>query len=108
MMKSTLYTLNGALLVMVFLIVRVFFVPITVSIYAAQYHNWNLFQALGTMKPICHLCNFLQFSFQFYWFVLLVRLTGAVVRSWSNYGEEPKNRSRHNRITERAHDYKQE
>lgn len=82
------YTVNGALLILVFLLVRTLFVPISVSIYAAQYHHWDLLRALGSMKWICHTCNLMQFSLQLYWFVLLLRLAVGVVRGWSQMGAE--------------------
>ena len=90
MTNNILYTLNGALLIVVFLIVRVLFVPITVAIYAAQYHRWDIPEALGKMRGICHLCNLLQFSLQLYWFVQLLRLAGHVVRKWSEPLDAPK------------------
>lgn len=82
MTDNKFYTINGAFLIFLFLASRVMFVPITVTIYAAQYHHWDLLQALGNMKVICHICNALQFCFQTYWFVLLVRLARSVVRGW--------------------------
>ena len=107
MTNSTLYTLNGALLVVVFLLVRVLFVPITVSIYAAQYHQWDIFEALGRMTRICHLCNLLQFSFQFYWFIQLVRLASSVVRSWSGQDAMKESRTKGRSLkTERTHNFK--
>ncbi len=75
--------MNGGFLVLVFLASRVMFVPSSIAIYAAQYHQWDVMQALGTMKRVCHLGNALQFSFQLYWFVLLLRLSASVVRGWA-------------------------
>jgi hypothetical protein len=83
MTGNKIYILNGALLILLFLTSRVMFVPITVTIYAAQYHQWNLVTAMSTMRVICHLGNALQCCFQTYWFVLLVGLAARVVRtSW--------------------------
>ena len=63
--------------------------PISVSIYAAQYHRWDVMQALRSMRMICHLCNALQFCIQFYWFVLLLRMAARVVGGWL-WGVEEK------------------
>lgn len=88
--NNLFYTINGALLIMAFLISRVLFVPIAVSILAAQYHQWDIFKALASMTRLCHFCNFLQFSLQFYWFLLLVRLAANVVRGWTDRGREKR------------------
>ena len=77
------YSINGALLILLFLLSRVLFVPITVTIYAAQYHNWGILKALGHMRRICHLCNLIQFTLQSYWFFLLLRLAAGVLRTWT-------------------------
>lgn len=61
------------------------FVPINVAIYAAQYHRWDFVQALGSMRTICHVCNILQFSFQAYWFLLLLKLAAKVVSDWLHW-----------------------
>ncbi len=89
--------------------VRVCFVPITVTIYAAQYHQWNLLEAMGRMQTICYVCNLLQFSFQLYWFVQLVRLAGQVVRGWSRVDATSVSpRTTTNEVkTERTHTLKQ-
>ena len=82
MADTNFYTLNGALLILFFLVFRVLFVPITVTIYAAQYHQWDVVQALGRMTRICHLCNAIQFCLQLYWFVCLLQLAARVVGRW--------------------------
>ena len=74
------YIVNGALLVVTFLLVRVMFVPLSITFYAGQYHQWDVVQALGAMRWVCHLANSLQFFFQLYWFVQLLRLARQVVR----------------------------
>lgn len=80
MTDNLFYVVNGALLVITFLLVRVMFVPLSISFYAGQYHQWDMVQALGAMRWICHLANFIQFAFQLYWFVQLLRLARQVVR----------------------------
>lgn len=82
--NNVFYWLNGALLIVVFLVLRVLFVPINVAVYAAQYHQWGFGQALRSMKTICHICNTLQFSLQAYWFLLLLKLAGKVVKDWQH------------------------
>lgn len=82
------YAVSGAFLIIVFLVARIMNVPITVTIYAAQYHKWDLLQALSSMKTICHIGNAIQFSLQMYWFVLLLRLAVRVVRGWFRLAKE--------------------
>lgn len=83
MTDNIFYTINGVFLILLFWASRVMFVPVTVTIYAAQYHHWDLVLALRSMRIICHIGNALQFCFQAYWFVLLVRLAWRVVGGWS-------------------------
>ena len=80
--SNIFYAVNGALLIITFLASRILFVPISISIYAAQYHGWDVMQALRSMRIVCHLGNALQFCIQFYWFLLLLRMAARVVRGW--------------------------
>ena len=98
MTKNVLYTVNGAVLVFLFLASRVMFVPITVTIYAAQYHQWDVLQALRHMRAVCHLANALQLGLQTYWFVLLLRLAVRVVRGWTGEVQRSTRRSSEDRI----------
>ena len=65
---SVLYQVNGAALVVVFFIVRVASTPLTLLLYAAQHHSWNLREALSEMRLICHVMLSTELTLQLYWF----------------------------------------
>lgn len=79
--KSVFYTINGAVLIVVFLLVRVLNMPACFLIYAAQYHQWNLVDALAHMKWSCYAGISTVIFLQTYWFMALLKLMCGVVRT---------------------------
>ena len=72
--KTTVYLLNGFLLVFVFFVVRILNIPFALLVYAAQYHNWDIMKAVFHLRLACYVFIILQYIMQFYWFVLIVKL----------------------------------
>lgn len=77
-------TVNGALTILTFFIFRVMNTPLTVLLYAAQNHDWDVLAAMWTMRPVCHVTLALEFVLQVYWFSGLIRIAGSTVaaRNW--------------------------
>ena len=86
-LKNTLlYRINGLILLISFLLVRVLYTPLAILIYAGQYHNWNIWSALNSMYPVCHFSNSVQFVLQTYWYLAIVSIALGTVR-------RPRNKS---------------
>ncbi len=86
MTRGAFYRINGVLLILVFLLVRVLYVPLSILVFSAQYHEWRVIDALYHMRWHCHVCNLIQFLLQLYWFVSLMQLAWDVVRGWMKTG----------------------
>ena len=71
---TLIYQLNGALLVVVFFLVRIANTPLVLLLYSAQHHNWDFFKALSSMRLICHFFLAGEFVLQIYWFMQLLRI----------------------------------
>ena len=69
---STLYRVNGAALVCVFFLVRVTNTPLTLLLYSAQHHHWNVYHALSAMSFICHTALSAELALQSYWFTQIL------------------------------------
>lgn len=69
-----MYIANGFLLVFVFFVVRILNIPFAITVYAAQYHNWNFISALLRLRLVCYIFIGLQYIMQLYWFILIVKL----------------------------------
>lgn len=69
---SLVYLVNGILLVCVFFIVRVANTPLTLLLYSAQHHHWNVYQGLSAMRPVCHIMLVADLTLQVYWFTKLL------------------------------------
>lgn len=77
---TNLYKLNGAILLLTFLLARVLYVPFALLIYAAQYHNWDVWLALKSMYPVCHFFNAVLVLLQTYWYLALVSIAMRTTR----------------------------
>ena len=72
--KTKFYLINGILLVVIFFIVRILNIPFTLTVYAAQYHSWDIVAALYHLRVVCYMFISLQYVMQIYWFCLIVKL----------------------------------
>ena len=81
--KSRIYMVNGIILILLFFVMRILNYPIAVPVYAAQYHNWNIWSALKNLYPLCHTLSAIQFAFQAFWFYFLRKR-----HSYNNYDDE--------------------
>jgi len=72
--KTPCYKANGYLLVFIFFVVRILNIPFDVIVYAAQYHNWNIFRALQKFQLSCYVSIFLMYIMQIYWFAMILTL----------------------------------
>ena len=77
--KSTFYVVNGIILVLLFLLIRILNYPIAILVYTAQYHNWNIWSALSALYPMCHILSALQSSLQAFWFYQIVTIGGSAL-----------------------------
>jgi hypothetical protein len=79
---SALYYVNGAALVCVFFLVRVANTPLTLLLYSAQHHHWNVYHALRAMSFICHTTLAAELALQTYWFtqILTTGFTSSKIR----------------------------
>lgn len=79
MEECLLYRVVGVLFVLVFFAVRILSTPFCLVLFAAQHHGWDMWAALGAMRPYCHLGLAAEFSLQMFWFskALRVLLQGA-------------------------------
>ena len=75
---------NGIILVLLFLLIRILNYPIAVLVYAAQYHDWSIWLALSALYPMCHILSALQFSLQAFWFYQIVRVSGSALLNKKN------------------------
>jgi len=70
---TSLYQLNGGVLVVVFFLARIANTPLTLLFYAAQHHNWSLLNAFSSMRLICHAFLAAELALQLYWFIQILR-----------------------------------
>ncbi len=70
--QTALATIIGALGVLTFFIFRLLNTPLTILLFAAQQHDWDLLAAASAMKPMCHVALGLEFLLQLYWFSAIV------------------------------------
>ncbi len=68
------YFVNGFLAVVVWFFVRILKLPFMVMVYAAEYHNWNIYKALLHMRVVCYVSITLEMTMQVYWFIFIVRV----------------------------------
>ena len=64
MEECLLYRVVGVLFVLVFFAVRILSTPFCLVLFAAQHHGWDMWAALGAMRPYCHLALAAEFSLQ--------------------------------------------
>ena len=63
------YFVNGFLVWFILLVLKF---PIMILIYAAQYHNWDVYKALFHMTTTCYVSMSLELSLQIYWFIFVL------------------------------------
>ena len=66
------YFVNRFLAVFTWFVLHVLKFPIMILIYAAQYHNWDVYKALFHMTTTCYVSMSLELSLQIYWFILIL------------------------------------
>lgn len=71
---TVLYYVNGVLVFLFFLTVRIIMFPFLYIMYAIQYHHGNIITAITSMCWICHLFMMIGFLLNFYWFTGTLRL----------------------------------
>lgn len=85
--RTKFYLVNGYLLVVAFFVVRILNIPFVILVYAAQYHNWSIMEALYHLKISCYVFIILQYCLQIYWFTLILKLA---LRSLSERSKKPE------------------
>ena len=78
--KNVWYTINGAVLILVFLLVRVLNMPMCIVVYAAQYHQWSIMDTLRHLRWTCYAGIVTDVLIQGYWFISLLTLARGVIR----------------------------
>jgi hypothetical protein len=72
---TSFYFINGVVLLVLWFFVRVLNYPMALLLYAVQFHDWNVFSALGGMHAICHSFCLLHLGFQTYWFIQKLKIS---------------------------------
>ena len=72
--RTLCYKVNGYLLLVTFFVVRLLNIPFDVIVYAAQYHGWNIFQALLKLHLTCYVSIIIMYIMQIYWFSMIFKL----------------------------------
>ena len=57
-----------------FFTVRILNIPFALTVYAAQYHNWEIMATLYQLRLVCYISIILQYILQIYWFILILKL----------------------------------
>ena len=77
MEETAFYWLNGVVLVLVQLVVRVLNWPLVILFYSAQYHNWDLLASLHSLYTICIVSTATWQALEIYWFLIIIRLVAG-------------------------------